>query len=382
MPVIQFIKKKIQHTYLVWLQKSNKYIQLEEPAWFVFRKTVKRHKTETIAGECADRYGITPEESLQFVSDIRSGINQMNQPTACLPENGSYPEEMADKAFEPFSVRHYRFGEKVIEFIFETRLFEYYLHPLISHLETKEAAIKTAVFELFACQEQIVLRMNGQVEGAWTNEETHLVKGLIFMKLINVMHNKTDDFWLMTVHASAVSNGRKTILFPAAPGSGKTTIAALLQDLGFKLVSDDFVPIDRYSFCAWPFPIAMSVKQGSINVLSAMYPDLEQNPTTQISAEKTVRYLRPEADSNFFGEPLPVNEFVFVKYNQSAGMEWEKLDQVKAVQKLLDQSWISPAEGVPPILFDRLANWSFYQLTYSDNQKALDAIVKLFDYDQ
>src|SRR5690606_33142888 len=134
------------------------------------------------------------------------------------------------------------------------------------------------LFELFKSQDMIVFRFNGEVKGTWKKDETHLVKGLIFMYLINVIHGKTEADWLMTVHASAISNGRKTILFSAPPNHGKTTIAALLQNRGYKLISDDFVPIDRNSLKAYPFPIAMSVKQTSMDLLASLFPGLEQKP--------------------------------------------------------------------------------------------------------
>jgi hypothetical protein len=381
MSAIHFIKKKIERSYLVWLQESNKYIQLEEPAWFVFRKTVKRHKAETIAKECADRYDLTYEESLTFVNDIRAGIEEMNQPTTIRLNADQYPDELTTYQFKPYSTHFYRFGENLIKFSFETRLFEFYLHPLICHLETAERKDNPSIFELFSYHDEIVFRLNGEVKGVWNNEETHLVKGLIFMYLINVMFDKSDDFWLMTVHASAVTNKQKTILISAGPGSGKTTMAAMLQDRGYRLVSDDFVPIDRYSFYAWPFPIAMSVKQGSVNLLSELYPDLEQKPLTHISPEKSVRYLFPENKQEFSTEAFPVKEFIFIQYDQSVDFEFEKLDQIKGIKLLLDQSWISPTEGIAPILLNQLSQWTFHQLTYSNNQKALDAINNLFDHD-
>ncbi len=381
MPAIQFIKKKIQNSYLVWLKNSNKYIQLEEPAWFVFRETVKRYRAETIAEKCAVRYGLTPEESLTFVKDIRSGMELMNQPAYIKANMGEFPVELTTHTFIPYSVHYYRFGNKQLKFTFENRIFEYYLHPLISHLETAETQEPIPVFELFAYDNKIVFRLNNEVKGIWNDDETHLVKGLIFMNLMNKMLGKSDDDWLMTVHASAITNRQKTILISAEPGSGKTTMAALLQNRGYHLVSDDFVPIDRYAFKAWPFPIAMSVKQGSVDLLSSIYPDLEQRPLNHITPEKSVRYLNHAFNSEFTKEAFPVKEFIFIQYNQSVDFEWEKLDQVKAVKLLLDQSWISPAEGIAKILLDRISEWSFFQLTYSDNKKAMDAITNLFDHD-
>jgi len=324
MPAIPYLKKKIGGSYLVWFQNSNMYFQLEEPAWFVFRKTAKRYSSLTIAREFADRYGATSGESLAFVSDIRAEIKKMNSndisPNKAEPDS----DEPNEHHFTPYSIHHYRLDNQLISFWYESRLFEHYIHPLIAHLETTEESHEMPLFELFAHQEQIVFRFNGRVKGIWTKEETSFVKGLIFMFLINVMHGKTDADWLMTVHASAITNGKKTILFSAAPGKGKTTIAALLQARGYRLISDDFVPVDRASFCAYPFPIAMSVKEGSMDLLASLFPALEQKTLNYISPEKSVRYLPPYHHADAAKDIYPVREFIFINYDSSVDFILEK----------------------------------------------------------
>jgi len=378
------------------------FTQLEEPAWFVFSKTVKRYKAETIANKFSIRYDIAINESLTFVKDIRCVIKKMNQPNNIAKNTVGTADKMdlasdniepvqnnrnpaADNLnkynFIPFSIHHYRIGNKVIEFAYETSRFEQYLHPLICHFETTEAKNEMQLFELFAFQEQIVFRYNGEVKGIWTKDETHLVKGLIFMCLVNVMHDKTDADWLMTVHASAITNGKKTILFSAPSGNGKTTIAALLQTYGYQLISDDFVPIDRSSFKAHPFPIAMSVKKGSMDLLSSRIPTLEERPLNYISSQKSVRYLAPNHHLDLNQAVYPVKEFIFITYDSSVDFIWKKLDPLTAMKLLIDQSWVFPNPGNVARLFDRILHISFFQLTYSNNQKAVEAITNLFDHD-
>jgi hypothetical protein len=381
MPVIPYIKKRIGDSYLIWFQNSNAYLQFMEPAWFVFRKTIKRYKAETIAGEFAIRYSVTPEESLTFVNDIRSEIKKMNQPDNSEKKITEFSAELNDYIFKPFFKHYYKLGNKMMAFSYETRIFENYLHPLICHFETEERTCEIPHFELFAYKERIIFRFNGEVRGVWAKDETHLVKGLIFMFLINVIHDKTDADWLMTVHASAITNGKKTILFSAPPNRGKTTIAALLQSRGYQLISDDFVPIDRNFFRAYPFPIAMSVKQTSTGLLASFFPSLEQKPLNYISSEKSVRYLPAIDNTDVINCILPVHEFIFIEYNKSVDFKWEKLDPLKAIMLLLDQAWIAPNNGNAEILFDQFMKNSFYQLTYSDNEKALNTITNLFDND-
>jgi hypothetical protein len=355
------------------------YFHLEEPAWFVFKKVCNRHKTETIAEFFSNRYGMSYADSLIFVTDIRNTIKKMNQPRKRdkLEEELLYNLEKC--MFTPFSTFHYAMGSKIVKFAYGTSWLENYIHPLIKHLETFENIGDENVFELFYFQDKIVFRFNNMVRGSWSKDQSQFVKGNIFVELINVLHDKIDDDWLMTVHASAISNGRKTILFSAAAGSGKTTIAALLQARGYQLISDDFVPIDQDSFRAYPFPIAMSVKEGSLDLLTSHYPVLEDKPLNYINPEKSVRYLPVE---NIRMKMIfPVKEFIFIKYDSTVDFIMEKLDPVKAIQQLLDEAWILPSPENVLVFFNKIVQASFFQLNYSNNEKALEAITQLFDND-
>lgn len=380
MTAIKYVKRKIGQSYIVWFKKSNLYTQLEEPAWFVFQKVVQRYKTETIASICSYRYDIDYKECLQFTSDIRNNINQMNQPREVSGEPVAYSIEIISKEFESFSIHKYRFAKNTIEFRVEKERFESFLHPLIGYLETDEKGEKHSLFELFDYQNKIVFRLNGEIRGLWDYEETHRLIGFIYMCLINEIYDKTKDFWLMTVHAAALTNGRKTILIPAVSGSGKTTMAAMLQRKGFKLISDDFVPIDKDSR-AWPFPIAMSVKEGAMNLISSIYPDLVERPLTKTNARKTVRYLNPTLDYDISTMAFPIHEVISIKYDPSVDFEFGEADRLKSIKLMLDQSWILPNSGNADIFLELVSKWSFYQLTYSNNSKALDQISQLFDND-
>ncbi len=381
MSAIAYLKKKIGSSYLVWFENSNSYLQFEQPAWFVFRETVKRFSEKAIAQKFAVRYGISFEDSLAYVSEIRSGIEKINQVKRDEDKLVNVSEKLKTRSFQPYAVHQYQIGNQWVTFCFETPVLENYLHPLINHLEKSDRNSENYIFELFNHEEAVVFRFGGEVKGVWHQDESHLVKGVIFMFLINVMYGKTDDDWLMTVHASAITNGQKTILFSAAPGQGKTTIAALLQTRGYRLISDDFVPIDCHSFCAYPFPIAMSVKEGSMNLLAPHFPSLEQKPLKFITPEKSVRYFASDQSPDPNKDKFPVTEFIFVKYDSSVDFLFEKIDPLNAIKLLLEEAWVSPKRSNVEKLFDQILSTSFYKLTYSDNKKALDAITNLFDND-
>lgn len=382
MPAIPYIRKKIGSSNLVWFENSNSYVQLEEPAWFVFHKTTLRCRPSTIAKAFEQRYGISGDNSIKFVNEILAEIEKLNKMEITGNECNPDIDMLSGYQFTPYSIHQYYLGDNPITFTFESRIFEYYIHPLISHLETEFENRDIPHFELFEHEKKVVYRFNGEVKGVWSSDETHLVKGKIFIDLINVMHTKTDDDWLMTVHASAISNRKKTILFSASPGNGKTTMAALLQSRGYQLISDDFVPIDRKSFNAWPFPIAMSVKQGSMNLLVSLFPELEHKELSYITPEKSVRYLANNVNQNSTPGRFPVKEVVFIAYNPKVDFIVEKLDTISGFKLLLDQAWIVPFAGNAEILLEWIPSVTFIKLTYSDNEKALNAITELFSHEQ
>jgi hypothetical protein len=62
----------VEDTYVVWLSGANRFLQLKEPAFFVFEAWARAMESEAIARECAVRYELPVEEALRFTSEIIS----------------------------------------------------------------------------------------------------------------------------------------------------------------------------------------------------------------------------------------------------------------------------------------------------------------------
>ena len=373
---IPHLKMKLEKNNLVWFENSDLYFQMEEPAWLVFEKLNAATPFGKIAEEFSEIYDISFDESMTFVKDMHARIDEMNQPLEYDPELDRVMEQADGFDFVPYSVYTYQLGDKYIKFSYGTSWLEDYIHPLMEHLSV-EAGEQDICFELSSHEDKVILEFDGEVKGVWYNDESAYVKGAIFFQLINRLHGKTNEDWLMTVHASAVTNGKKTILFSAEPGSGKTTMAALLQAKGYHLISDDYVPFDKYSGNAYPFPAAMSVKEGAVLLLTDFYPELKAKESVYINPEKTVRYL-PILNEKM-GMVYPANEIVFIKYSDGADFSFEKMDLADAVKLYLEQIWVPPKAENVKLFFKQLKNLSFYKLTYSDYKDALKAITKLFE---
>jgi hypothetical protein len=283
--------------------------------------------------------------------------------------------ELRAKPFSPFSIRYYSVYGRSLCFRFGDRLIEQWVHPQLQHLEVDHSRDEPLLFELFGQHDRYVLRVAGRVKGSWRKEESHLLNGMVSLQLVNALYHKNDHDWMAVIHASAVTNGAKTIVFPASPGSGKSTLAALLHQKGFSIVSDDFVPLERISQHVFPFPAALSVKEGSTELLSAFYPSLLKQEKAQSRTNKQVRYLPITGEA----VPAPVKEIVFARYDPSVDFEMERLPRADALGMLLDETWTSPSAENADRFLDWYSGLSCYRLSYSDNEKALQTITKLFE---
>jgi hypothetical protein len=364
---------KLDAAFVVWFAAGNQFLQMEEPAYSVFRDSENGFDREQIACRCAEKYGLSPGQSRVFTADVLHGIEKIrNWKSSRIPED-SIGEALRQKRFLPFSVRNYLLNGKTASFHFETVEYEYFVHPLFRHLESDTPVPEPALFELFGYKRRTVLRVNGQVKGTWRKDESHLVKGMVFLQLLNFVYGKTDSDWMAVIHASAVSNGEKTVVFTASPGSGKSTVAALLKQKGYSIVSDDFVPIEGATRQVCPFPAAMSVKEGATGLLSAWYPELRSDKDDDLQIPE--RYLPVEGCVS----PAPVRAIVFIKYSRDIDFEWQELPRLQALKMLLEETWTSPSAENAGRFLDWYGEIPCYRLTYSNNEKALRVIEKLFE---
>jgi hypothetical protein len=370
------VVRAIGNGYVLWLQTGNRFLWLEEPAFFVAEQHLSGSDRDTISRACASRYGVGEPECLTFVDDIVDrieGHRESRGPDAL----GLSATESANAPAPSASLdHHYSINGKVLGFHYGKGLYEHYLHPLLKHLETEETANAVRSFELSEHNARVVLRVDGQVKGAWREDETHLLKGAAFLQILNAAYERTNDDWMAAVHASAVTDGQKAVLFSARPGSGKSTLGALLCHEGYLSLSDDFVPIERESRMAFPFPAAMSVKRGALTVVAAIHPTvLGDSHDDHPPGREIVAYVPLPQQA----QAVPVSAIVFVKYDPEVDCEMEQLPAGVALGHLLDETWTHPSAENAGAFLDWFCTLSCYRLTYSTNEKALRAVAELFE---
>ena len=194
------------------------------------------------------------------------------------------------------------------------------------------------------------------------------------------IHQKKEEEWLGVFHASAISDGKKSMLFLGDSGNGKSTSLALLQANGFTCLADDFVPMDAKNQEVYSFPASISIKQNSLKTLMPIYPELATSTEYNFTRlNKVVRYLKPN-NANFFAH-LPCNDLVFIKYEKDAKLTCKKISKIDAFQQLIPDSWLSPKKENAQIFLDWFGGLNCYQLTYSNNEEMIKTVSNIFKND-
>lgn len=102
---------------------------------------------------------------------------------------------------------------------------------------------------------------------------------------------------LLMLHAGVLERDGLTLLMPAVPGSGKSTLTAALAHRGWRLLSDEFGAFDpvRREFRPMLKPIAL--KNRSIDVIQAFAPQAVLGPAFPNTRKGTVAHVAPNADA-------------------------------------------------------------------------------------
>ena len=151
------------------------------------------------------------------------------------------------------------------------------------------------------------------------------------LKLLSEFGSRTAERLLVVHGAGLVSPTGQCFLMAATGGAGKTTLAVALEAEGYRLLSDDVVPIDREG-AAVGLGLPACIKSGSWEVLQPYRPDLAAVVETSRFGQ-LVRYLPPRHP--VASKHLPPRLLLFPSYrpDQESAFQW--LSPEEALQRLV-----------------------------------------------
>ena len=373
----QFLYKIIEDKTIIWFERSNKYLVLENTAAAILKKLNKGMAVLEIATSLSKKIAVPLAQTIDFILDLEKRIYKHKSDI----ESETAGDSIGVKFPKTFNyVRHYKVNNIVFKVSYLTERELSLVHPKFIHLVIDNPKKIDYEFDVFTQNKITYLFVEKELIGGWSNKDIHYFQGKLSMQLVQKINQKEEDEWIGVFHASALGNGEKAILFLGDSGNGKSTSLALLQAHGFKCIADDFVPIDLKNLEVYSFPAAISVKKNSLKTLLPLYPELGDATEYNLKQlNKIVRYLKP--NNKDFSSHLPCRDLVFIKYKKNTGTSCDKISKIAAFQQLVPDTWLSPRKENAKVFLDWFERVNCYQLTYSDTDQMLAEVAKLFKDD-
>tara|TARA_B110000902_G_scaffold262992_1_gene341109 strand:- start:5 stop:1144 length:1140 start_codon:yes stop_codon:yes gene_type:complete len=369
------LHKEVEEKTIVWFGPRNEYLILEHTTADILKEINKGTAINQIAETLSKKLSIPAKESVDFVLELERKFYK-EEKIERLEIVDSYKNTKRPENFE--FIKFYKINDIVFKISFLSEKELSFIHPKFAHLSIDEVTDFKNNFEVFIKHNYIFLYVNNILIGSWDNANIHFFQGKFSMELIQKIHQKEEDKWLGVFHASAVSNGKKSILFLGDSGNGKSTSLALLQANGFTCLADDFVPINADNEEVYSFPAAISIKKNSLETLLPLYPELKNSAEYNFKRlNKIVRYLKPN-NTNFLSH-LPCKDLVFIKYEKNSALKFDKIAKINAFMQLVPDSWLSPIKENAQVFLDWFDSLNCYQITYSDNNEMIASVAKIFN---
>jgi HprK-related kinase A len=101
----------------------------------------------------------------------------------------------------------------------------------------------------------------------------------------------------LLLHAATAERGGRALVLTGESGAGKSTLAALLGERGWRLMGDEFALLDLANGMIRPFPRAVSLKNGAIDVMETDVPPERFGPLLTDTPKGRIRHMRPSDDA-------------------------------------------------------------------------------------
>jgi len=253
-------------------------------------------------------------------------------------DDSTGPPDMPDLApYRPRLEKRYRLLGTCALIRFSAQSQVRLVDAVIGHLVTEEDATPTVVFDLVATQpgddhlHTYIYRDGQPIKYApRLSLLGPIVKACLWQCAVNA-HN-----FLFYIHAGVVGTGKACALFPAAAGSGKSSLTAALVHKGFRYFSDEVALIESSSFDVCPMPLAFCVKSTGWEVIAPYFPQVLTVPTHQRGDGKIVRYFPPPPGA-VQQRTAQVTHIIFPRYDAKAASELKPLPRAEAFRRLMDE---------------------------------------------
>ena len=377
---ITYVSRQQGSSILVWIGQINRYIILEEPAFWVFQQIAGNTETHEIISGCSERYRLRKQEAEAFTEGIRTRLESLYIEYQ-EPEDRKEPLSGLSVPTGYASQHQFEMAGREMMISFGDQHLSALIYPIFSHLEVPSTDGEVDLnLEIFRQEDRLYMIINRQEALSWSLAEVNLLRGVLYMKVLEMIHHTLAGEWMGVIHASTIFKGDQALMFPGGPGDGKSTIAALLMAHGCGLVADDFTPVGGKGSRVYPFPGRISVKEGALAVLQPYFPELKQTGKRDPHTGKGGAWLTPRNTEIPINKGYAVRAILFVKYQKSWDCELKPIEPMEEINHFLRESWLENR----PRTAEQFMEWFFrtpcYVLHYGDSEKAVKSVLTLLNH--
>ena len=245
---------------------------------------------------------------------------------------------------------------------------------LLQHLEVENIDPQTR-FEIRAISQDGGVLIQDGIERMRASHPGAF-KDSVHKAILETLHTGVE--WLALIHGGALAFNRIGIGFPAPTGSGKSTLIAYLAKNGFKYFSDDILPITAPAGVILPWPLPLSIKSGSWEILLPLYPDLSRSPVFFTKGDRA-RLLKP-CPTLWYQEPVPLRYLVFPHFNPTAPNGLQTIPPLEVFEQLIrENTWLGHPLDKRRIeaFLDWLRGIPAFALTYKNLPEAARCLEEL-----
>ena len=173
----------------------------------------------------------------------------------------------------------------------------------------------------------------------------------------------------LSVHSAVLVRDGKAILFPALPGSGKSTLTAYLGLKGWQVFSDELAIIDPLTLEVQPLYRPACIKNDSIELVRQWYPSAVMTPVCHDTSKGSVAHVKLHSWQDYKSyKPAKIVGLVFPGYRRDQTLQIQQLSQLQAFQAFCTHSFNYHVLG--QLGFDTvrqlISKLKMFEATYAD----------------
>lgn len=190
------------------------------------------------------------------------------------------------------------------------------------------------------------------------------------------------EYSRLVIHAAVLVKNDKAIVFPALPGSGKSTLSALLSEMGWIVYSDEMAIIELDTLTVKPINRPVCLKNDAIDIVKSRFADSVFTDSFFDTQKGTVAHKRVHTKQEFLRyKDVQIKAIVFPKYKRNVETFLQEVNSANGLLQIIRNSFnyhVLAEKG-----FETLVNLSestqFYAMEYSDIDVADEALTGLIE---